>query len=580
MHFDSIQSSSIKANGLRSKTLYEYLNSPVPFQRLNNTDYTFDISGRQFTSQFIAFQDLPGGYSKDINGYEYIFIDEEGNQHDTGKGNAVEVFSTVFAILEDFCKKVKPNVISIHAEKSKEKIYDISLARIANTLNMNLKKETENGINYLLYNNNQQITEQKSKFNIREYIQQITEQNEDYYDRWESIRDLIPDGLIYPSDHAEDRAELRQVSKSIIETTIANAINYFKNKIEELHQDTEFTIITNIVDIGIEKTNKTYRKYIIYIVKTVHENLYKSTNPTNVTFTMPDAINKQREDNPRIANAQMLKARSNKYQPQKLKLDGIWYSYTLKNIEELAKNLPIDQVNANDYKKLAEDLIMKSREPEYSKRKKIENASYSTIIYIVRSNNNTQAVAACNPYSIIKALKVKGDKAYLKAKFISTDDMEKFNMANPGQRQITEKTSNNLFKLYLDKLESEKPGPKLPQLLTEKPTENDEVLFDNIKSLKEHFRKIESKHQPLSKDKIDKFEFYEIENPATELTFRHNNHELAEKYGCSLPLIELKFRQGIKIEMANNVDYKIARSTALTNLFENLDYYENYNVNK
>jgi 5'-nucleotidase len=53
-----------------------------------------------------------------------------------------------------------------------------------------------------------------------------------------------------------------------------------------------------------------------------------------------------------------------------------------------------------------------------------------------------------------------------------------------------------------------------------------------------------------------------------------NIAELAEKYHCSLLMVELELKKGIKVEMEHTSHYKVAREIALDHLNEKLDYYK------
>ena len=50
--------------------------------------------------------------------------------------------------------------------------------------------------------------------------------------------------------------------------------------------------------------------------------------------------------------------------------------------------------------------------------------------------------------------------------------------------------------------------------------------------------------------------------------------DLAEKYECSLGMIEIELRRGIKAEMADEEDFMKAKDAALKNLNKSLDYYK------
>ena len=50
--------------------------------------------------------------------------------------------------------------------------------------------------------------------------------------------------------------------------------------------------------------------------------------------------------------------------------------------------------------------------------------------------------------------------------------------------------------------------------------------------------------------------------------------DLAEKYHCSLLMIQSQLKKGIKVEMEHTSHFKVAKEIALDHLGERLDYYE------
>jgi len=53
--------------------------------------------------------------------------------------------------------------------------------------------------------------------------------------------------------------------------------------------------------------------------------------------------------------------------------------------------------------------------------------------------------------------------------------------------------------------------------------------------------------------------------------------DLAEKYKCSLMMVEIELKKGIKAELPNSKKFRIARDTALKNLSKDLWYYKQSN---
>lgn len=92
------------------KTFKQYISelfdNPLPFKETSKQVYQFRVKGHTYTARF--------------NGGELEFWDEDGDQTATGIGHkeAIQIFSTVYAILADIIKKRKVRFFNFSADKS------------------------------------------------------------------------------------------------------------------------------------------------------------------------------------------------------------------------------------------------------------------------------------------------------------------------------------------------------------------------------------------------------------------------------------------------------------------------------
>ena len=103
----------------------ELTTKPTEFKRKEGGIYNFNLNGEKYIVKFNKYKKF-----EDANKWfvEFGMMYDNGiiNIHNTGLDNARFVFSTVYAIIEDFMKKEKPDVLDFEASgisKSRLSIY-------------------------------------------------------------------------------------------------------------------------------------------------------------------------------------------------------------------------------------------------------------------------------------------------------------------------------------------------------------------------------------------------------------------------------------------------------------------------
>jgi hypothetical protein len=105
--------------------LEELTTKPVKFEEKNKGIYTFKVNNDKYSVRFDKYKNF-----EDANKWSVMFGMVTGENtmtvQSTGLDNARFVFSTVYAIIEDFMKKEKPDVLDFEASgvsKSRLSIY-------------------------------------------------------------------------------------------------------------------------------------------------------------------------------------------------------------------------------------------------------------------------------------------------------------------------------------------------------------------------------------------------------------------------------------------------------------------------
>jgi hypothetical protein len=115
----------LEKKGKSKMLLNELFKQHAEFKKVasgaTNHSYQFNATGRLIVVNF----------EKSGNQWYLVFADKTDSRHSvtskTGKGGAIQIFSTVMAITEDFIREVNPNAIAFTADKgepSRVKLYD------------------------------------------------------------------------------------------------------------------------------------------------------------------------------------------------------------------------------------------------------------------------------------------------------------------------------------------------------------------------------------------------------------------------------------------------------------------------
>ena len=250
------------------------------------------------------------------------------------------------------------------------------------------------------------ILKENNKHNISEYIQ-ILEARED----WDSVKYIIPDGVLLPSTHADLRANARYVPKELISSDVKNALLSIKYKIRDMEPGETCAFVTHALDLGVikSKTPNSYGRYL-YTVKTVRSNLHKKQDYREIIA--PGAINKIRSyDNDVIT----------------LKADNKFYSYRLADLEKLTHGLNPIQERANRLYQSAKEFIkLNPFDTDEQELQSINTAGYTNLVYVV---NGDQDYVAYNPFTVIRIFNRYADHGYVNVINIPIDDIAMFNMA-------------------------------------------------------------------------------------------------------------------------------------------------------
>lgn len=479
---------------------------------------------------------------------------------------------------------------------------------------------------------------------IKEYIETIMEADED----WLSIKDVLGPGhgIVIPTSHADQRAELRKISADIIRNSIGPAIKEKSAELARMPPDNKVIIINNKVDFVLGKTGVGDKA--VYDVITVHPHMWINYDPNQFTLVCANARNKRRRENPKFLDTMHRDYSDDTGMIRSFQIGDKHYSYRLDDLKDIAAayNKQIVVTNARDFFKAAH--IAVQNEDPVEVQKKVEKASIRSVVYLIVRKNQNVVIVAHNPYTVLAleatANYVPSDKKIdMNAVFVPFDGIARLDM-NSDPHNVTE----TMFKKYLEKLEVERPAPSVPSMLVEEPDE--EQLLISVEALREHFRMLEGSKIEINAHRVGDsmwidwfsvpnrgqgdgrkayekweqnlpqdiktvrlhasdagegpshgfwdamgfdYEFPDDDNQmikhlradtVSEAKEKENEPEddnliikigdLAEKYECSLGMIEIELRRGIKAEMADEEDFMKAKDAALKNLNKSLDYYK------